>query len=53
MCSGLILTDYNFHIRRAAEAYLVGRSQKWDHALAVMILAKAELANRRLVRGIT
>jgi hypothetical protein len=35
MCSGLILTDYNFHIRRTAEAYLVGRSQKWDHALAV------------------
>ena len=35
MCSGLILTDYNFHIRRTAEAYLMGRSQKWDHALAV------------------
>jgi hypothetical protein len=35
MCSGLILSDYNFHIRRTAESYLMGRSQKWDHALAV------------------
>jgi hypothetical protein len=41
MCSGLILTDYNFHIRRTAEAYLVGRSQKWGHALAVSSISTA------------